>query len=326
MKLITPPRRIVLPGGSGHVGRLLARHFHEQGDDVTVLSRSVQSEPWRVLQWDGRTPGEWTEAVDGADVVINLAGRSVNCRYTAANRREIMASRVDSTQVLGQAIAQAAHPPEVWLNASTATIYRHALDRTMSEAEPPGELPGSEKNAPSTWRFSIDVATAWEQTFYEATAPHTRKVALRSAMTMSPDRDGIFDTLRKLVSLGLGGRAGSGKQFISWIHEADFVNAIEFLIANNNLEGSINACSPSPLPNREFMAIFRRAYGVPLGLPASRWMLELGAVFMRTETELILKSRRVIPGRLLEAGFTFRFPDWPEAVQDLISRWRAERS
>jgi uncharacterized protein len=324
MANITSPRRIVLPGGSGHVGRLLAKHFHEQGDDVTVLSRSVLSEPWKVLQWDGRTLGGWTQAVDGADVVINLAGRSVNCRYTAANRREITASRVDSTRVLGQAVAQTAHPPKLWLNAGTATIYRHALDRPMDEAT--GEVGGREENAPSTWRFSIDVATAWEQTFYDAPTPHTRKVALRSAMIMSPDRNGIFDTLRKLVSLGLGGRAGSGQQFISWIHEADFVNAIEFLIANKNLEGSINVCSPSPLPNREFMAIFRRAYGMPIGLPASRWMLELGAVFMRTETELILKSRRVIPGRLLEAGFTFRFPEWPEAVQDLMSHWRTERS
>src|SRR5262249_52914474 len=279
------------------------------GDEVSVLSRSVQSDPWRVLQWDGRTLGEWTEAVDGADAVINLAGRSVNCRYTAANRLEIMASRVNSTRVLGQAIAQTANPPKLWLNASTATIYRHALDRPMTEAT--GELGGSEKNAPSTWRFSIDVATAWEQIFYDAATPYTRKVALRSAMIMSPDRDGIFDTLRKLVSMGLGGRAGSGKQFISWIHESDFVNAIEFLIAAQNLAGSIHVCSPSPLPNREFMAIFRRACGMPIGLPASRWMLELGAVFLRTETELILKSRRVIPGRLLEAGFTFRFPEWP---------------
>jgi len=313
---------ILLPGGSGHVGRLLAKHFHDQGDHVTVLSRSAQAAPWTVLPWDGRAPGGWTSAVDGADAVINLAGRSVNCRYTAANRQAIMASRIDSTRVIGQAIAQAARPPRLWLNAGTATIYRHALDLPMDEAT--GELGGGETGAPSTWRFSIDVASAWEKTFYDAATPHTRKVALRSAMIMSPDRGGIFDMLRRLVSLGLGGRAGTGKQFISWIHETDFVNAIEFLMARDGLQGSINVCAPSPLPNRDFMADFRHAYGMPIGLPASRWMLEVGAIFLRTETELILKSRRVIPGRLLEAGFTFTFPQWPDAVADLVSRWRLQ--
>jgi uncharacterized protein len=317
------PLRIVVAGGSGHVGRVLASHFRGQGQDIAVLSRRSQSAPWPTLLWDGRTLGDWTPAVDGADVVINLAGRSVNCRYTKANRREIMESRVDSTRVIGQAIAQAECPPKLWLNASTATIYRHSLDRPMDEAT--GELGGAEKDAPSTWRFSIDVATAWERAFYETATSRTRKIALRSAMIMSPDRSGIFDTLRRLVSLGLGGRAGSGKQFISWIHETDFVNAIDFLIAREDLDGSINVCSPSPLPNREFMAAFRRAYGKRVGVPASRWVLELGAIFLRTETELILKSRRVVPGRLLQAGFRFRFPEWPEAVADLISRWQAQR-
>jgi uncharacterized protein (TIGR01777 family) len=315
------PLRIVLAGGTGHIGRLLAERFHRQGHVVTVIARHVEPAPWPVWLWDGRTLGEWAQSLDGSDVVINLAGRSVNCRYTAGHRREIKDSRVDSTRVIGQAIAAAAQPPALWINASTATIYRHSLDREMDEAT--GELGGQETNAPTTWRFSIDVATSWETAFYEPKVPGTRRIALRSAMVMSPDRNGIFDTLRKLVQAGLGGRAGSGRQFISWIHEVDFVHAVDFLIAHPDLDGSINVCSPRPLPNRDFMAVLRRACGIRIGLPASSWMLELGAVFLRTETELILKSRRVVPRRLLESGFEFRYPTWPEAAQDLVSCWRA---
>jgi uncharacterized protein (TIGR01777 family) len=313
--------RIVLAGGTGHVGRLLADSFHRRGDKVTVLSRHPQLAPWPVLTWDGRSLGDWTNALDAADLVINLAGRSVNCRYNAANQREIMDSRVESTRVLGQAIAAIAHPPALWINASTATIYRHALDRDMDEDT--GELGGGEANAPSRWRFSIGVATSWETAFYEAKLPGTRRLALRSAMIMSPDRDGAFDTLRKLVQAGWGGRAGSGRQFVSWIHETDFVHAIDFLVEHRDLDGSINVCSPYPLPNGEFMAALRRACGARLGLPASRWMLEFGALFLRTETELILKSRRVVPRRLLDAGFNFSYPDWPEAARDLVACHRA---
>jgi uncharacterized protein len=313
--------RTVLAGGTGHIGRLLADRFHRRGDKVTVLSRHPRPAPWPVLTWDGRSLGDWRHALDGADVVINLAGRSVNCRYNAAHRREIMDSRVESTRVLGQAIAAAARSPSLWMNSSTATIYRHALDRDMDEAN--GDLGGGEVNAPSSWRFSIDVATSWENTFYEAKVSGTRRIALRSAMVMSPDRNGIFDTLRRLAQTRLGGRAGSGRQFISWIHETDFVHAIDFLIARRDFDGSINVCSPHPLPNREFMAALRRACGVRIGLPASRWMLEFGALFLRTETELILKSRRVVPRRLLDAGFKFRYPDWPEAARDLVACRRA---
>src|ERR1700674_2085890 len=195
--------RIVIPGGSGQVGQILARHFHGQGYEVTVLARKMSAAPWRVLLWDGRELENWTEAIDGADVVINLAGRSVNCRYTPANRREIKDSRVQSTRVIGQAIAQSVHPPKLWMNASTATIYRHALDRPMDEQT--GEIGGNEPNAPAKWRFSIDVATSWEGAFFDAPTPRTRKVALRSAMIMSPDQGGVFDTLLRLVRFGLGG-------------------------------------------------------------------------------------------------------------------------
>ena len=199
--------RIVIPGGSGQVGNVLARHFHGQGHSVTVLSRHPEPSSWQVLPWNGRELGTWTNAIDGADIVVNLAGRNVNCRYTPANRREIMDSRILSTRVVAQAIAQAAKPPALWMNTSTATIYRHALDRAMDEST--GELGGHEADAPSTWSFSIDVATSWEREFFAADTPHTRRIALRSAMTMSPDPGGIFDTLLRLVRAGLGGKAAS---------------------------------------------------------------------------------------------------------------------
>jgi hypothetical protein len=315
--------RIVIPGGSGQVGALLARRFHARGDTVLVLSRAPRDAPWRCAPWDGRSLGAWARELDGADVVINLAGRSVNCRYTDANRREILVSRVESTRAVGAAIAAAERPPRVWLQASTATIYAHRYDAPNDEAT--GVLGGGEPGAPDTWRFSIEVATAWERALEEAGTPATRKVALRSAMTMSPDAGGIFDTLLGLVRRGLGGTAGDGRQYVSWIHEADFVRAIDWIIAHDDVAGAINLAAPGPLPNAEFMRVLRRAWGARLGLPASRWMLGLGAAFMRTETELILKSRRVVPGRLLAGGFAFEFPEWPAAAEDLCRRWREQR-
>lgn len=314
------PQRIVIAGGSGQIGQLLARHFHQRGDAVAVIARTNRPAPWRIVEWNGRDLGSWRSELDGADVVINMAGRSVDCRYTETNRREIMASRIDSTRLLGTAIAHAANPPALWMNASTATIYRHALDRPMDEAT--GELGGREPGAPDTWRFSIDVATSWEKAFFESTTPDTRKIALRSAMTMTPDRGGVFDTLLRLVRSGLGGTCGSGNQFVSWIHDADFLRAVDFLMEHRAMDGAVNLSAPHPLPNREFMRALRNAWGTSIGLPATDWMLEIGAFFLRTESELILKSRRVVPGRLLDAGFTFQFPEWPDAAEDLVRRWK----
>jgi uncharacterized protein (TIGR01777 family) len=301
------------------VGTVLARHFHNQGNDVVIIARRAASAPWRSAVWDGATRGRWADEIDGADVVINLAGRNVNCRYTEANGREILDSRIQTTKLIGGAIARSQKPPALWMNMSTATIYRHSLDRAMDETT--GELGGNEPGVPDTWKFSIKVATAWEDSFFSAKVDKTRKIALRSAMVMSPDHGGVFDTLLRLVRFGLGGASGSGKQFVSWIHDLDFVRAIDFLIENTQFDGVVNLCSPAPLPNSEFMAILRRAWGVGVGLPASRWMLEFGALFLRTETELILKSRRVVPGRLLEHGFKFEFADWKEAARDLVERW-----
>ncbi|HXD88926.1 MAG TPA: TIGR01777 family oxidoreductase [Urbifossiella sp.] len=312
--------KIILPGGSGQVGTILARHFHRQGHDVLVLSRSPAAAPWRMARWDARALGPWQQEFDGADVVINLAGKSVNCRYSKANREAILASRVESTRVVGEAIARASRPPRLWLQASTATIYSHRYDAPNDDIT--GEIGGAEPDAPDTWRFSIAVAKAWEASLDVASVPGTRKVALRSAMTMSPDRGGVFDVLLGLVRRRLGGRAGDGRQYVSWIHDRDFIRAIEWLIERDDLSGSVNVCSPNPLPNAEFMAELRRAWGVRWGLPASRWMLELGAWLLRTETELVLKSRRVTPTRLLESGFRFEFAMWPQAAADLCRRRR----
>jgi uncharacterized protein len=319
---IAHPLRVVLPGGSGQVGNLLARHFHAKGDLVAVLTRRTFPALWRTVAWDGVNLGSWVRELEKADVVINLAGRSVNCRYNTANRREILESRTKPTRILGEALTQVARPPSLWLNASTATIYRHALDRPMDEET--GELGGNEANAPSSWRFSIEVAKRWEESFFAVSAPNTRKIALRSAMTMSPDRGGIFDVLLRLVRFGLGGASCSGRQFVSWIHERDYVRAIDYLIATEGITGCVNIAAPGPLSNSEFMAALRHAWGRRVGLPSAKWMLEIGAAFLRTETELILKSRRVVPGRLLASGFQFRFPDWPTAALDLVRRWRKE--
>ena len=315
--------RIVIPGGAGHVGRVLSAAFHQGGHDVIVLSRRPVARPWRIEPWDGRTLGGWAEAIDGCDAVINLAGRSVNCRYTPANRREILESRVFSTRVVGDAIAAARRPPRVWLQASTATIYAHRYDAANDEAT--GILGGAERDAPSTWRFSIDVARAWEQTLAEASTPRTRKVLMRSALTMSPTTGGVFDALVWLVRRALGGPTGDGAQFVSWIHHHDFVRSVEWLIARDDIEGPVNLASPNPVRNAEFMRVLRHALGVPIGLPVSKWMLEVGALFLRTETELVLKSRRVVPARLLAGGFTFKYATWPDAARDLCREWRARR-
>lgn len=318
--------KIVIPGGAGHVGTLLAEAFQADGHEVVVLSRSSgqAKRPWRVVAWDGRTVGHWASEIDGADVVINLAGRSVNCRYTAANRRSILDSRVESTRAIGKAITSVARPPHVWLQASTATIYSHRYDAANDERS--GILGGSEPDSPSTWRFSIDVAKAWEAAAESSTLPQTRLVLLRAAMIMSPERGSVFDTLLGLVRWGLGGTIGNGQQYMSWIHDHDFVRAVHWLIEHEKLAGAVNLAAPAPLPQADFMRDLRHAYGVRLGLPATRWMLEIGTLLMRSESELILKSRRVVPTRLLESGFTFEFLTWQAAAADLCRRWPTQKS
>ncbi|MEU1938046.1 TIGR01777 family oxidoreductase [Streptomyces coeruleorubidus] len=311
--------KIVIPGGTGQVGTVLKRALSAAGHDVVVLSRRPRQQG--DVHWDGTTLGPWAGEIDGSDVVVNLAGRSVNCRYTPANLREMMDSRVHSARVVGEAIAAAARPPRVWLQMSTATVYAHRFDAPNDEAT--GVIGGTEPDAPGYWAYSVDIAKAWEREQETAGTPHTRKVALRAAMVMSPDRGGVFDVLLRLARLGLGGPVAGGAQYVSWIHEQDFVRAVEFLVARDDIAGPVNLAAPAPLPHRDFMRALRTAWGVPVGLPATRLMAEAGAFVLRSDTELLLKSRRVVPGRLLDAGFTFGHPDWPAAADDLVRRFRS---
>ena len=299
---------------------MLERSLCAGGHQVVLLSRTPSGDG-RVLAWDGRTIGPWAAAIDGSDVVINLAGRSVNCTYNKHNLTDMLLSRVDSTRVLGEAIATASRPPRVWLQSSTATIYAHRFDAANDEAT--GILGGNEPGVPGYWAFSVRIATEWEHELALAATPQTRKVAMRMAMIMGPETDGTLDVLLGLVRLGLGGAIAGGRQYMSWMHERDFVDAIEFLIARDDLEGAVNLAAPEPLPQGLFMATLREAAGVTIGLPATAWMAEIGAFAMRSDSELLLKSRRVVPGRLLETGFHFAFPTWEEAARDLTAQVRA---
>ncbi|MET7703507.1 TIGR01777 family oxidoreductase [Streptomyces sp. NPDC005485] len=310
--------KIVIPGGTGQVGAILRRALTAAGHDVVVLTRRPNGES--EVPWDGETLGPWVEVIDGSDIVINLAGRSVSCRYTPANLQAMMDSRVNSTRVVGEAIAAAVRPPRLWLQMSTATVYAHRFDAPNDEAT--GVLGGAERGVPGYWAYSVEIAKAWEREQERAVTPHTRKVALRSAMVMSPDRGGVFDVLLRLARLGLGGPVAGGAQYVSWIHETDFVRAVEFLSDRDDLAGPVNLAAPAPVPQRTFMRALRTAWGMPVGLPATKWMAELGAFAMRSDTELLLKSRRVIPGRLLEAGFVFDHAQWPEAARDLVEQVR----
>jgi len=317
----TGAKRIVIAGGTGQVGRMIARAFRANGHNVTILSRGRGV---NTVNWDGQSLGPWVDELEDAEVLVNLAGHTVNCRYTRANRDRILRSRVASTRILADALRRCTQRPRVWLQASTATIYSHRFDGLNDEDT--GMIGGNESAAPANWRFSIDVATAWERTLDESDLPHIRRIKLRSAMVMSPDKGGIFDVLLGLVRRGLGGWAGDGRQFVSWVHHSDFIRALFWLMHHNEIDGVVNIASPSPLPNSEFMHALGQAWGIRFGLPASRWMLEVGAFLFRTETELILKSRRVIPGRLLQNGFVFRHPTWSEAARDLCRQWRLARA
>jgi uncharacterized protein (TIGR01777 family) len=306
--------KIIIPGGTGYLGKTLTTYFNARGFNVIVLSRSSddRDKSARFVHWDGEHPGAWTDELEGAIAVVNMAGRSVDCRYTARNKAEIYDSRLRSTRVIGEAIAQCAKSPKVWLNSSSATIYRHAVDREMDEAT--GEIGTG---------FSVDVCQRWEQTLADAPTPHTRKVALRSAIVFGK-RSEALRALRRIVNIGLGGMLGSGAQFVSWIHAADFARAVHWLIEHEELEGAFNLAAPNPVTNREFMRTLREVYRQPLGLPAAKWMLEIGAFFLRTETELVLKSRRVVPTRLLESGFDFEHTHFHSAIKEIVGGGVAE--
>jgi uncharacterized protein (TIGR01777 family) len=313
--------KIVIAGGTGQLGTALGRALRGNGHEVVVLTRRPAAEGQAC--WDGERLGPWTREVDGSDVVINLAGRSVSCRYTKENLTEMMRSRVRSARVVGQAIAAASRPPRAWLQMSTATIYAHTHGAPNDDVT--GVIGGEEEGVPGYWAFSVDIAQAWERELAEATTPATRKVALRAAMVMTPDQGGAFDVLSKMTRLGLGGPVAGGGQYVSWIHEDDFTAALGFIIDHDSLAGPVSLASPGPLRQRDFMRELRAAWGVPLGLPATRWMAGLGALAIGSDTELLLKSRRVVPGLLTAAGFEFRYGTWPEAARDLVQRAKLAR-
>jgi len=310
--------KVVIPGGTGQVGTILDRALTADGHDVVLLTRSPRGA--RQVYWDGSTLGDWVGQIDGSDVVVNLAGRSVSCRYTDDNLAAMMRSRVESARVVGEAIAIANRPPKVWLQMSTATIYAHRFDAANDEYR--GLIGGDERGVPGYWAYSVRIAQGWEAAQEQAATPETRKVALRSAMVMSPDRGGVFDVLSWLARLGLGGPVAGGRQYVSWIHDQDFVDAVRFLIEHGDVAGAVNLAAPGPLPQRDFMRELRSAWRMPVGLPATTWMAEIGAFALRSDTELLLKSRRVVSGRLVDAGFTFGYPEWRTAVADLAQRRR----
>lgn len=317
MNIMKP--KMILAGGTGFLGQTLAKYFQARGFEVVVLTRSADQAglTGRLAPWDARGLGPWSKELERTTVLINLSGKSVNCRYHARNRREILQSRIDSTRVLAQAVAACNQPPAVWLNASTATIYKHTMASAWDENGAIGSTPEA-KDA-----FSIDVATEWEEVFTQASDPGVRPVALRTAMVLGLGKNSVFPMLRRLTRLGLGGKMGTGRQFVSWIHQADFCRAIEWIIGHDEIRGPVNVAAPNPVQNSEMMKVLRTLCGVPLGLPANVWMLELGAFFLRTETELMIKSRRMIPGALLASGFRFQFPGIEAAFADLWGK-RAE--
>ncbi|TKC08701.1 TIGR01777 family oxidoreductase [Pedobacter frigoris] len=300
---------IVIAGGNGYLGKVLARYYRDLAEKVIILSRKPQPADGNVetVLWDGKTEGSWTAVLQGADLLVNLCGKNVNCRYTAKNRKEIIASRVIPSLLLGQVIAGLSNPPKLWITVTSATIYRHAEDHAQDEET--GDI---------GYGFSIDVCKQWEEAFLAVPTPlMTRKVALRMGIVLGRN-DSVFPRLLNLVKVGLGGRQGDGEQYISWIHEYDVARCMEWLM-RNEVDGVLNCVAPEAVKNATFMKLMRDAYGVPFGLPSPQWLLEIGVLMIGTEMELILKSRWVAPKRLLDAGFNFQFSNARHAIHDILS-------
>lgn len=293
-------KKLIIAGANGFLGRHLTRHFQSAGWEVVGLARRKQGlhADCRFVLWDGETVGEWLSELDGSDALINLAGRSINCRHNKSNKKQIIDSRVNSTTVLGEAIARCSHPPEVWLNASTASVYADAEKSPQGEGMKLGE------------GFFVDVAKAWEGAMMNASVSmEVRRIALRTSLVMAKEKGTVYDYLLKLAKLFLGGAVGGGGQMVSWIHVDDYCRAVEWLVNHNDIRGVINVTAPDPLTNKDMMNRFRKLAKRPFGLPATSWMARIGAFVLRTEPQLILKSNWVVPRRLLQNGFVFRYPE-----------------
>jgi len=303
-----PMKKLIIAGGSGYLGTAIAHYFMNHFEEVVTLSRKHKKphKNVRTVVWDAKTFSGWEQELNTAEVLINMTGRSVDCRYNDHNKKVIMNSRVDSTAILGQAIEQCETPPKIWFNSSTATIYRHSLDKQMDEAS--GEIGTG---------FSVSVGKMWEHTFFSSQTPETRKVALRTAIVLGKN-GGALQALKKITKLGLGGKQGNGKQKFSWIHEEDFLRSIDFLINESTFEGPINIVSPTPTTNTHLMKSLRNKLKVYIGIPAPKPILTISAFLIRSETELLLKSRNVIPKLLLDTGFRFKYIKLENALDDLL--------
>jgi uncharacterized protein (TIGR01777 family) len=292
-------KKIVIAGGTGFIGQYLDREFSKSGYEVIIISRQAHH-----LSWMDHV--SIVEALEDSEMLINLAGKSVNCRYNEKNKKEILHSRTETTHLLGEALGECKNPPQLWINSSTATIYRHAEDKPMTENA--GDIGAG---------FSVDIAKAWEESLFSFHLPGTRQIALRMAIVLGDD-GGVMEPYRNLVRFGLGGVQGSGNQMFSWIHIEDVYRIILFLQENHRLDGVFNCSAPRPITNREFMAKLRKTMNRKIGFPSPRWMLEMGAIFMRTETELVLKSRWVVPERLEEEGFHFKYETIGKALEQIL--------
>lgn len=302
-------QKIILAGGNGYLGSLLAKHFANSTKEVIILARKAapQNGNVRTVVWDGKTAGNWFSELENAELIVNLCGKNVNCRYTPKNQEEIINSRIIPTRLLAKAIGNLSNPPKLWINITSSTIYRHAEDRAQDEYT--GEI---------GYGFSIDVCKAWEGSFFETELSQTRKVALRMGIVLGRS-DGAFPRLLNLVKFGLGGRQGDGRQYVNWVHEQDAIRTIEWLLNHEEINGIVNCTAPHAVTNEELMHTIRKAYGIPFGLPTPAWLLAIGAKIIGTETELILKSRWVKPAILLDNGFEFQYAKIDQAVHDILS-------
>jgi len=301
-------KKIIIAGGTGFLGQILAQYFKDKYQEIIILTRKEKpdNDNIKYIIWDGKTKDKWFSYLEGADVLINLTGRSVDCRYNEKNKATILNSRVDATEILGHAVRMCDAPPKVWLNSSTATIYRHSMDKEMDEFT--GEIGSG---------FSVDVAKAWEASFFSQVTPKTRKIALRTAIVLGK-KGGALKPIVNLAKAGFGGKQGNGNQYFSWLHEDDFSRAIHFLIDKEELEGIFNLVAPKPTTNTILMSTIRQLLKIPFGIPLPKWLLEIGANMIRTETELVLKSRRVVPKRLIDNGFSFKYMSLTKSLNHLI--------